>query len=375
MSASHEIRINTDLSVRLAVLGAGQWSAFRTMRVDKNVGLLELTLPYGAVDPNILRRDYIISILRSLDGGAPTLLHDQNYLIRRVQLSSTNRERLIRIEAVDWNDLLRRRIIAYFAGSAQTSKTAAADDLMKAFVRENLGASASDYAGNTARALAASRFTIEPDLGLGPSLTKGAAWREPLLDVLREIADASITAGTWLGFDVVGSIGAPPQFRTYIGQRGADRRGRMVALSEESGTLANPVLTYNYMDEKTAVYAGGRGEEADRMVQTAIDAKRIGQSYWGRDEAFVYATQGETTASVLAEAQAKLSASRPRLTFEAEFTDSPAIQYGRTINFGDQVYASAFGRTFPCRVNVVDLSVANTGEESVGITLRSERIL
>ena len=374
MGASHEIRINTDLSQRVAVLGDQQWSSFRAMRVDKNVGLLELVLPFGAVNPNILRRDYIISVLRSIDGGTPTLLHDQNYLIRRVQQSSTNRERLIRIEAVDWNDLLRRRIIAYYAGSAQTGKTDQADDLMKALVRENLGASASDYSGDTARALAASRFTVEPDLSLGPSLTKGCAWRETLLDVLRDIADASLTAGTWLGFDVVGSIGAPPEFRTYIGQRGTNRRDKMVALSEETGSLANPVLTTDWMEEKTAVYAGGRGEEDDRIIQTALDTERIGQSYWGRNEAFVY-SQADTAAPALADARAKLSGSRPRLTFAAEFVDGAGVRYGRDIGFGDQVYASAFDRTFSCRVNAVDLEVANSGEEQVSIQMRSERIL
>jgi hypothetical protein len=375
VGAAYEIRINTDLSVRLAVLGAGQWSAFRAMRVNNNIGLLELTLPHGAVDPNVLRRDYIISVLRSLDGGQPTLLHDQNYLIRRVQFSSTGRERLVQITAVDWNDLLRRRIIAYYAGSAQTTKTAAADNMMKALVREALGAGASDYAGNTARALLASRFTVAPDLSLAPSLAKGMAWREPLLDVLRDIADASATAGTWLGFDVVGGVGTPPQFRTYIGQRGVDRRDQMPALSEETGTLTNPVLTYDWMDEKTAVYAGGRGEQEDRIIQTAIDATRIGQSYWGRDEAFVYASSGETDAAVLSEARAKLSAAAPRLRFEADFTDSQGVQYGRDVGFGDQVYASAFGRTFSCRINTVDLQVSATGEEHVGIGLRSERVL
>lgn len=375
MGATYEIRINTDLSIRQAVLGAGQWSAFRAMRVVNNIGLLELTLPYGAVDPNLLRRDFIISVLRSLDGGQPTLLHDQNYLIRRVQFSSSSRERLIQITAVDWNDLLRRRIIAYYAGSAQTTKTALADDMMKAIVREALGAGASDYAGNTARALLASRFTIEPDLSLAPSLTKSFAWREPLLEVLRDLADASTTAGTWLGFDVVGGVGVPPQFRTFIGQRGIDRRDQMPALSEETGSLANPVLTYDWMDEKTAIYAGGRGEQAGRIVQTAIDATRIGESYWGRNEAFVYATQGETAAATLSEAQAKLEAGRPRLTFEAQFTDSQGIQYGRDVGFGDQVYASAFGRTFSCRINAVDLQVDSAGTEQVGIVLRSERIL
>lgn len=373
MATAYEIRINTDLSVRLAVLGGGQWSSFMARRVINNVGSLELVLPAGAVDPAILRRDYIISILRSVDGGAPTLLHEQNYLLRRIDMDGV--ARTITLTAYDLNDLLRRRIIAYYAGSAQARKTDQADDLMKALVRENLGSGATDYDGDTTRAIAASRMTVQADLGLGPSMTKGCAWRETLLDVLREIADTSTTAGTWLGFDLVGGMGTPPEFRTYIGQRGTDRRATMVPLSEASGTLANPMLTYDWTDEKTAIYAGGRGEEEDRIIQTALDETRIGQSYWGRSEAFVYASQAETDAAALTEARAKLNSARPRKIFTADFTDSPGVQYGRDVVFGDQVRATAFGRYFDCRIDAVALGVDSSGAESVAVALRSETLL
>jgi hypothetical protein len=50
--------------------------------------------------------------------------------------------KLITIAGPDMIDILDTRIIAYAAGSAQSDKSDTADDVMKQYVRENLGASA-----------------------------------------------------------------------------------------------------------------------------------------------------------------------------------------------------------------------------------------
>lgn len=371
MAATYEIRLNDDRGNRLAVLGSKAWTSFQTTRVVNGIGTCELVLPGGALDPSWYRRDYFFSILRSLDGGPLTLFNNQAYLIQTIDFTDGPDGPTDILHCVDWNDLLRRRIIAYFAGSAQTEKTAAADNMIKAIVRENLGPTASDYAGSTARRLLATELIIDADTSQGASLSKSFAWRGPMIDTLRDIADASRKLGTYLAFDIIATPGAAPRFSTFTGQRGVDRRGEMIPLSRESGTLNNVKLRIDYSDEKNAIYAGGRGEEEDRIIQTAVDTARAGASMAGRTEDFVY-SQGDTDATVLADANAQLISRRPRLVFSADFTDSPAVQYGRDIGFGDQVQATARGMTFDCRIDTVQLGVSSDGKETVGIGLRSE---
>lgn len=372
MAATYEIRLSTDRSERLLILGQSQWSSFTTTRVINGIGTLELVLPAGVIDPALYRRDYLVSILRSVDGAPPILLHDQVYFLRIVDLADDpNGIETDTLHGHDCNDLLRRRCIAYYTKSAQAEKTAPADNMIKAIVRENLGATASDYAGGAARGIAANVLVIDTDTSLGPSISRAFAWRGPMIDTLRDIADSSRQQGTYLAFDLTATPGAPLAFRTFIGQRGIDRRNQMIALSVETGTLTSPQIRFDYSDEKTAIYAGGQGEESDRIVQTAVDAARSGLSRYGRIEDFI-SSQGSTDATVLADARAQLVAKRPRISFTAQFTDSPAVQYGRDILFGDQVRAAYRGMTFDCRIDAVGVSVGSDGRETIDIQLRSE---
>lgn len=372
MAAAYEIRLSTDRAVRLDVLGRGQWASFQTTRVVNGVGSLDLVLPLGAVDDALLRRDYLITILRSIDGGPPALLHDQAYLIQRVAIDSA--ARTVTVGAVDLNDLLRRRIVAYYAGSSETARTDAADDLCKTIVRENIASTASDYAGATDRGLPMNALAVAADLGAAPTISKAYAWRTPVLELLRDIAEASREAGTYLAFDLIAIAGQPPEFRTYTGQRGIDRRATMPALSEATGTLTNVQLVYDYSAEVNVAYAGGQGEQTDRIVQTASDAARVGTSVYARSEAFVY-SQATTDAEALADARGAVSAGRSRVTFAAELTPSLGVQYGRDVAFGDYVMAEAFGRVFACRLDAVTVGVDSNGLETIGAALRAEEAL
>jgi hypothetical protein len=369
VAARYEIRISTDRARRLDILGAGQWVSFSTTRVVNGVGSLDLVLPVGAIDLSLLRRDYLITILRRIDDGSPTLLHDQAYLIQRVALDDA--APTATITAVDLNDLLRRRIIAYRAGSAEAVRTAAADDLILAIARENIAASASDYAGATDRGLPAAAFTVAADLTLAPVIDKAFAWRTSILELCRDIAQASAEAGTYLAFDVVAIAGQAPQLRTFINQRGQDRRTSMPPLSRATGTLNNATLIYEYGAEVNVAYAGGQGEEELRVVQDASDAARVGASVYARTEAFVY-SQATTADQAADDARAAVSAGRPRVQFSGAFTDSAGVQYGRDVAFGDYVTAEAFGRAFDCRIEAVTLGVDGNGQESIGVALRAE---
>lgn len=372
MSASYEAHIHNDLGQRLIILSQ-QINSFDAIRMVNTVGTLKLTLAYGVLDPSFLHEDYAILIWRSINANSRYLLHGTVYYIIKWTHSSRGGKRTTVIECVDALDLLRRRQIAYYAGSAQAQKAnAPADDLMKAFVRENLASTASDYAGATDRGLGASSFLVEADLGLAASVPKAAAWRY-LYDALRELADSSRTNGTWLAFDIVVRVGQGLEFRTFVGQRGIDRRSgpNALVLSEAAGTLNNVELITDFSEFATTVYAGGPGEEAARIVSSASSPLLV-RSQIGRREAFTTAYQGTSLAYVTSEAEAGLALRRPRQIFTADIQETMAVQFDRDVGFGDYVKAEGFDTVVDARLDGVHTVLDESGRETITIALRAE---
>lgn len=375
MAVTFEIHLHTDQGQRLDVLSYPLiW--FEAVRTVNVIGTLEVRLPYGRIPSNWLKRDYILTIQRAISGGARVTALETVYRIYKWRhYRDAAGMAFTVIYARDANDLLRRRSIAYYAQSAQASKSAtAADNIIKALVRENLASTASDYASSTLRGLNATAFTVQADLGLGASTSKGCSWRR-LIEVCQELAAASWNAGTYLAFDVVVRPGLGSELRTYTGQRGIDRRsgGNALTLSEASGTLTGVEEIYDYSELVTTVYAGGKGEEALRIVQSASTTPPNGPT--SRIETFTTAFDGETAAYVLAEANSRLSAGRGKISFAANFQETASCVFGRDINFGDYVRAEGFSTTYDVRADTVILRMDEQGQEFIGIALKAEATL
>lgn len=372
MSVSYEVHVHNDLGQRLAIL-AQTFVSIDAIRMVNTVGTLTLTLPYGVLDPAFLHEDYAILVWRSINGGPRILMHETFYFIQTWTHSSRDEQQMTVIECVDALDLLRRRRIAYYAGSAEAQKAAApADDLMKAFVRENLASTASDYAGTTDRGIGASSLGVDPDLGLGASTTKAAAWRL-LYDVLRELADTSRANGTWLAFDMVPVVGQGLVFRTFAGQRGIDRRSgsNAVILSESAGTLINVDVITDFSGFATHIYAGGPGEESARIVEVASNPLLV-RTNIGRREDFTTAYQGTTSGYVANEAEAALTLRSPRRALTAEIQASTSLIFDRDIGFGDYVQAEGFDFIGTARLDGVHTVLDSSGRETIRVMLRAE---
>lgn len=375
MAPTHELHLHNDRGDRLAILTCPLIS-FETVRSVNTIGTLKFSMPFGTVPSNWLQQDYGVLIMRSTPGGTMAILHETLYLIQKVRHRNEAGKRVTTVECVDANDLLRGRIIAYYAQSSQAAKSAiAADNMLKDFIQENLSSTASDYASSTSRGLAAGTLAVQADLTLAPTRSKNCAWRN-LYDILREVCNDSRTQGTYLAFDIVVKPGLGLEFRTYTGQRGIDRRSgtNAVILSEAAGTLINAELTMDYTQVCTTIYAGGRGEESARIIQTASDTTRI-RTNKSRREDFIQAFQGETAAYVLGEAQAELANRRPKLSFSAEFQETPTVRYGVDVGFGDYVRCDEFGYLLDCRMDTVSLAVDEEGRERLDVALRSETLL
>lgn len=373
MANSYQVRAADVLGVEQTIIadhGPGAFAALDLAYAVNAIGALTLTLDATRYDKRLFPRDARLIVERSIDGASPYAEGERAWLVRRAKRSiSADGIRQLVITAVDGPHLLKRRIVAYNAGTSETSKTGTADDVCKAIVRENF-VSATD----TTRNLAATLFAVQPDLTAGASISKAFA-RRVVLTVLQELAEASTTAGTYLAFDVVWT-GSLFEFRTYAGQRGVDHSsdsGQPVLIGPDFGNLADVEDTDDAMDEVTVVYAGGQGEKATRDIATALDSVRIGASPFNRIEDFRQSnnTEKDDIAQLQDEADSALRAGRPRRIVSGTFIDTPGVTYGRHIHFGDIVPASVDGDTVDCRIDAVHLAVEG-GRETVDLRLRSE---
>lgn len=325
-----------------------------------NVGRFRLTLPAN-FPKDLLAYDRRVIFWRKPPGGQLTL-----DFIGFIRYTRTEAPRgFIRrvVEGVDGNDLLRRRIVAYYAGSSQAGKTAVADNFMKQIVRDN-GGKVGDTP--TARLYGANYFSVKDNVGLGPDIAKAYAWRN-VLDVLRDLSDAARTAGTEVYFGVVPVTESAFQFQTQIGQWGRDRTadsGNPLVFGLEYGNLANPQLVEDAREEVTYAYGLGDGEEDLRDVQESEDTARSGRSLFGRSEAAINA-QGNTSAGVLDAADGRVNKGRPVSYFVADLLSVPGCLYGVDWNFGDMVTVSFDGRQFDALIRSVTVSVDENGAETI----------
>ncbi len=354
---------------RVFVYGAGTGSelltldAFETLqyavRVNtRGVAVLELLDPEFEMGLLPQLKDARLVIWREPEGAVNRIVFAGK--IRGWKIKRVGKSLRVTLRAVDYNDELLTRIVAWYAGSSQAAKSGLADDVMKAIVRENLGASVGS--GGADREITATGFYVEADKGLGPSLQKGMAW-ENVLDTLQEISQASYrTPAKGITFGVVPlGKGVDREFVTRVGQWGADQRGR-VMFSEANGNLVDPEVELDAFDELTHIYAGGQGQGADRLLVEQSDTLRISETPLGRREGFFDGGNYETANALTAVAQGKLEAGRPVFGVNFEVQDTADLIYGRDWDLGDLTTVQVFTWQYDCHVAAVEVKVSGATE-------------
>lgn len=383
MASSHYINICSPDGIWLDNLN--DFTALECTLAELNIGTLTIILP-ATHDPTIYQRDARISYYRApsanLSGGAYRLVGGTTWLLTHVtrKLGRDLKER-VRLVCVHPNALLARRVVAYDEGTGQTDKAAAADDMIKAYVRENF-VSATDTDRNWSSAI----FSVEADVGAAPSVSKAASYRT-VLTTLQEIAAAAAAAGTYTGFEITGGETGAYTLRTYIGQRGADRgsiSNQPLVLSVGYGSMNEVELDDNWMDIASFVYAGGGGKKDERQIGTAANAALIAQSPWGRVEWFQNASGTADTAILDSEAARALRERRPRQLFTGDVADTEYATFGEEYDWGDRVVGeySRPGqfvgfvdvRQFDCRVDPVRIQVGRTENMETGMLQETETL-
>ncbi len=358
----HELLLHDQVGVRLREL---RHTSFSLARRVGTVGGTTINLPHKAgYAYSDFARDQIVTVSASLPGGGSYLEGETLWFVRGREYNQNG----LSIYLEDANTILKRRIVAYAAASAQASKAGNAFDLIRAIIRENFGSLAP--AGRDVSAFLA----IQGDDGFGATVAKDFAWRK-VLDVIRDIAAACEEAGTYCGFDivashaplatVVGRLAFGLEFRVFKQQRGIDHRwpsgAQPIIIGSEFGSLANPKVVEMWTDEESFTYAGGQGQDSDRLIDSAANQELIDQAIFGRIEGFRSVSQAKTSAALIDEASAQLAAKAGRVKVTGDLQETPNLRYGIDVRYGDFVTVSEAGIRADARLNAIQISADRNG--------------
>jgi len=297
-------------------------------RVVSGVGAIAITLAESQMTDFPLQADTRMALTLS-DGSYSHLFGI--YLLGGWVWQTIGNQRYVTLNGLCLNSLLMRRIVAYAAGSEQAKKSGAADNIMRAVVRENLGSLASGD-----RDISAYGFSVEADLSIAQSVSMAFAWRK-VIDVIADISRVAYQQNAeQLYWDIVpGSDGWSGMFQV---RKSFFRDRRMSSpyalwLSPDNRTLGEIVESYDRRDAYNYVYAGGQGNGAGRVIVYVSDSGDISQSVIARAESFYDGAQYSERTTLTAAAHKYLRAGKPKTTVQAKLNDG--YLYGRDITVGD----------------------------------------
>jgi len=380
--ARHELWLCNDYGTRIADLWGhtmlDRVQSFTATRVANDIGTFTANVP-ATFDPTLLRRDMIVQVMRSPDGGAMELF--RHYFLRR-WIYETKRGKLgLELHGVCCNDLLRRRVITSAPGTMVSTKGGVAgigetaDDIMKAIVSECLIDATGGYGWPVP--LYGTRdwplFSVEADAGAGPFIDPIDVSYEYLLQpnqrgALYQVIDEARQEGVDLYFDVVPLVLTGNQlsfvFRVRLGQPGQDITTSGVLFSQDRGNLTDCSLSYDYTAEENYIYGVKEQGPYDTKVTQRWSVPGVAASIWNRIEGTVDKTS-RSTGNYLRD-------KRGRLRFTGRITDTPGMRYGVDWSWGDRVRVRYLQFQFNAVIKAVTLSVDRNGQEQIGTRLEYE---
>jgi hypothetical protein len=255
-----------------------------------------------------------------------------------------NGESLYTSKGVGYNDLLDRRIILYNSGSAYTDKSAAGETVMKEYVDENAGPSATS-APRLLESGVTTGLSVEADAAAGAAWSGAEAFKK-LLSTLQNISNA-----TSLDFGIVGTGAALFEFRVKASPWGADRTNvglvhatglngagnTPIVFALEFGNMIKPDYSLSRTSEINSVISEGQGLSGNRMLTLRTNAGAIAESPWNLRESSRGASDEYTTAQQQSGGDAFLADNQAKETFTFDVMQIPSCLYGRDYFFGDLV--------------------------------------
>lgn len=374
-TADYNIFISDPDGVRVAILPQIIRASY--VRRQNDWGWATLLFPEELFDRSILEVDGILEIFRRASDEDPFVEEFVGFVRKWIYLDDAEGEVNVEVHAMHMNNLLDRRSIAFRSNRPEADKNGPADDVMKAFVRENCGESAPlDEAGRPRSY--GSEFITQADVGAGPNVGRQASFKNLLL-TLQQVQESSVTAANAIYFDIgherVSGL-STFTFRTFQNQIGTDRSLTTgtdpVVFSKDRENLKNPVYEVDWSEEWNYIWGLGPGIGTDRIVDPEKDVPRHTLTKWSRRERKQDA-RGETTQlGVAIRAFEALQTDRPRERFTAQLIDTPQVPYGAAWFFGDKVSAEYLNKTFDGNVEMVSVNIREDGDERITARIDSD---
>lgn len=268
-------------------------------------------------------------------------------------------------------DLIGRRSIRHYADTLGSAKGPdPADDVIKDYVRENAGSSAT-LGGGPAPGRVTNGVTtglaVAADLGQAVSYEGAHAWRN-LLDAVRDIGEANS-----VDFDVAWLGGASFEFRTYYPRLGTDRRSGVsldpMTFSPTFANMENPSRTKSRTEEVTSVLVLGPGEGPLRDTTLRTNAVPLAHSPWNLIETDYDQSNEDRTLALQKAGDSVLYEKRALVSFVFNVIQTPGSTYHKHYALGDLVTAQFSGVTSNLKIRAVTLSIGENSQESVNLTL------
>lgn len=368
MYATYELKLYSGAGQPIRTIA--DYTSLSYARTVNTPGSAVLVIPYTAAAWQEMPPESILEIWRRGQRGVAWRAGGTHWLLtRRDLVLAADGHWTISATFTDLLDLLRRWLVAYPAGSAQSAKTGAAETVIKAFVTDELITRSAALGVNLGNYI-----TIEGDAGRGQTVNVEGSWQD-VASVCSNVAQSSAQLGTYVAYDfeVLGMLSY--LFRVYTGQRGTDRSPTAplpLQIIVESGAVAAATYTMDYSGSATYVWAGGQKTGGAQVYATASDASR--ESYGPFAHREMYGSAQNTVDSAVLTSQAKdlLREYRPAGDFTVQaLVLGAGLEFGVNVKLGDLVSVRYGPLDFLAALEGISVTVdGSSGLETVSSTLR-----
>jgi len=390
MSLQYELWLSDDAGRRLKLLK--EFSFLTYTRAVSSLGTCNFGLPFRPFADEFnpwFKPDWRLEIWRRPQSGSSLRLENV-FMLRKpnVYTRAEDNMQIIQFYGRDGIDLLNRRHVIQRGGTEWTTKSNYADDMIKQIVREQMlygSAVDEDGTADNSRAWPQNEFFVQSDSSQGPIIEKTFEGQS-VFEVLKDIKASTFqlnekdAANRRIFFHVepyyLSSVntgsGAPVGWRLFTKADfyGADRT-KGIEFSLENENIQTPRYGISHLDEFNAVYVKGNGRGASQAIESVLDVTRINSSRWNRVEAIEPAGGETTTAGLQNVGYAALNVGKPQRELPLEFISTPATRdtprslYGIDWDLGDRLPVNYADLQFEVDVNVVYVSLNESGEETI----------